>query len=60
MNDCKHKFFEGSCMVCWWKIGNGISVKGSPKRGDEGTEKHTKDCLTIAIAVGEHSVGELK
>ena len=56
MNDCKHKFFEGHCMVCWWKIGNGIFVEGSPKRGDEGTEKHTKDCLTMAISIGKHRI----
>tara|TARA_R100001530_G_C4245451_1_gene136432 strand:+ start:542 stop:685 length:144 start_codon:yes stop_codon:yes gene_type:complete len=47
-------------MVCWWKIGNGISVIGSPKRGDEGTKKHTKDCLAMAIGIGEHIFGELK
>ena len=57
MKDCKHNWFDFQCMVCWWKHGNGITVKGSPKRGDEGTEKHTEDCLTMAISIGKSLLG---
>jgi len=56
MMDCKHDSFVSTCLVCWFKIGHGIAVNDSPIRGDEGTAKHTQDCLNMAIGIGKRKL----
>ena len=56
MKDCNHEYFTDECVVCWFKLGHGVSMKGSPVRGDEGSEKHRQDCINVAIMVSEQNL----
>jgi len=57
MNDCEHSFFDGLCCVCWWKMANKITVKGSPTYPSEWSDEEVKNaCMRISMEMAQANV----